>query len=48
MNENILIVEDDPHIIEGLCDILSGYGYETLSAKNQKETFQIYAWTSCR
>lgn len=41
MNENILIVEDDPHIIEGLSDILSGYGYETLSAKNQKETFQI-------
>lgn len=36
MQENILIVEDDTSVAEGLEDLLSSYGYQVFSASNSK------------
>lgn len=41
MNECILIVEDDESVSEGLEEILSSYGYDTVCASNKKEVLNI-------
>lgn len=38
----ILIAEDDPHILNGLKDLLEGEGYQTLTAKDGQEALQLF------
>ena len=34
--KNILIIEDDDSVAEGLADILAGYGYNALKSRDRK------------
>lgn len=40
MKQEILIVEDDVQVAEGLHDILSGYGYQVFAADNAKSAIE--------
>lgn len=40
MKQEILIVEDDVQVAEGLHDILSGYGYQIFTADNAKSALE--------
>ena len=37
----VLIVEDEPHILDLLCDYLSDEGYRVLAAENSTKAFEI-------
>ncbi|CDZ94710.1 response regulator [Pseudomonas saudiphocaensis] len=39
----VLIVEDEPHILDLLCDYLSDEGYRVLAAENSAKAFEILA-----
>ncbi|MCF6780163.1 response regulator [Stutzerimonas stutzeri] len=39
----VLIVEDEPHILDLLCDYLSDEGYRVLAAENSTKAFEILA-----
>ena len=38
--KNILIIEDDDSVAEGLADILAGYGYNALKSSNASDSIQ--------
>ena len=38
--KNILIIEDDDSVAEGLADILAGYGYNALKSSNASDSLQ--------
>jgi len=42
MKQTILIVEDDPAILAGLCDLLEGEGFAVHRATNGKKALQLY------
>ena len=42
MHEKILIVEDDPAILTGLIDLLSGEGYTVVSTTRGDEALSLY------
>jgi DNA-binding response OmpR family regulator len=39
---NILIAEDDIHILEGLCEIFEGEGFHTIKARNGTQALDLY------
>ena len=39
----VMIVEDEPHILDLLCDYLSDEGYRVLAAENSTKAFEILA-----
>ncbi|MBI3952062.1 MAG: hypothetical protein HY314_16570 [Acidobacteria bacterium] len=41
-NETILVVDDEPVVLQLACDILRTYGYRTLTAQNGEEALGIY------
>lgn len=42
MKETILVVEDDPAILAGLCDLLEGEGFAVHRAANGSKALQVY------
>jgi DNA-binding response OmpR family regulator len=42
MKDTILVVEDDPAILAGLCDLLEGEGFAVHRATNGKKALQLY------
>ena len=45
-NRRVLVVEDDPGIRSGLCDLLADIGYTTLCCEDGQQAFQILATAS--
>ena len=39
----ILVAEDDPHIMEGICSLLEKEGYQTLRAPDGRQALQLFA-----
>jgi DNA-binding response OmpR family regulator len=42
MKHKILVVEDDPAILDGLVDLLEGEGFEAFPAKDGKKALRLY------
>lgn len=42
MGKKIMVVDDDPIIVKYLTSLFKNNGYETCSASNGKEAFEIY------
>jgi DNA-binding response OmpR family regulator len=42
MKHRILVVEDDPAILNGLVDLLTGEGFEAFAAKDGKKALRVY------
>jgi DNA-binding response OmpR family regulator len=44
MNErvSVLVVEDDPAILDGVCDLLTGEGYKVTAARNGREAIERF------
>src|SRR5581483_3269369 len=43
--EKVLIVEDEPHALSGLAELVSGWGYRTETARDGLEALEkIAAW----
>lgn len=43
--KNILIIEDDDSVAEGLADILAGYGYNALKSSNASTVYKNFRIT---